>query len=88
MNNLDRMIAIAVRIAEREGLLYENEDGPLSTNGDQHPADSDSAHGAACHSPAIPLPKSEGTSGDDEGKKFDFRSEEGPFGMSEDSPGT
>ena len=85
---LDRMIAIAVRIAEREGLLFEDEDGLLSTKRDQHTADSDAAHSAVCHSPAIPFPKNEGTRRDDEGETFHFRSEKGLFGMGEDSPGT
>jgi hypothetical protein len=70
VDNLDRMIAIAVRIAEREGLLYEDEDGSLGakdTSTQQIPAASSAP---VCHSPAIPFRSRGGTIRDDEGHDF------------------
>lgn len=69
MNSLDRMVALAVRIAEREGLLYEDDRGSFDTANNQHstvtanPSD-------ICHSPAIPFSSEGGTVRDEEGEVF------------------
>jgi hypothetical protein len=70
VNNLDRMIAIAVRIAEREGLLYEDEGESLNTE-DSNAQQVGAANSRGdCHSPAIPFPNTGGTIRDDEGETF------------------
>lgn len=70
MNSLDRMIALAVRIAEREGLLYEDDSGSfLTATNNQHPKAAASPSDV-CHSPAIPFSNIGGTVGDEKGEAF------------------